>query len=295
MGRVRRVNPGDFVPPMLAVTQPVPFSRSGWWFETKWDGYRAIVSSGEHYRVYSRRGHDLLASYPALQEAAELLPREIVLDAELVAWVDGRPDFGALQRKAAQQYLLMVFDCLYAKGRWLMHEPLERRLGLLHDAVRTEGMVVVSDGVSERGEAYLDAIRRLDLEGVMAKRLDSPYFPGRRSAVWQKFLALKSQWCWVVAYHQTSDGSWTWHLAEQSQGRLTNIGKVPAPMTWRALSTGSAQIAEPFPVEVAFREKTREGHLRHARVRQWPQRLADHSASRSDLVPGSRPHPPGGG
>lgn len=256
---------GDFVPPMLGVTAPKPFSRSGWWFETKWDGYRAIISVGREFRVYSRRGHDLTRWYPSIRSARQVLPEDIVLDAELVAWVDGRPAFSELQQKTATQYVLMVFDCLYVQGRWLMQEPLAKRQAQLRRHVQTCGVIVVPDGMEQDGEALFAAIREARLEGVMAKRLDSPYLPGRRSASWQKFLAYRVDWFWVFAVSAAADGTWYWRIGETQDGRMRAVGKVHAPRSWRP----AAQTVEPFLAEVQYRERTREGHLRHARLRQW--------------------------
>lgn len=288
---------GDFVPPMLAVTADTPFSRPNWWFETKWDGYRAIVSQGRDFHVYSRRGHDLAAWYPAVREAQKTLPGNIVLDAELVAWVDGRPSFSDLQQKTASSYLLMVFDCLYAAGRWLLHEPLERRQQELRRQVQTAGIVVVADGIEGRGEMFFGAIQDMGLEGVMAKRLDGPYLPGRRSPSWQKFLAYQVEWFWVVAVSQAEDGVWYWSLGEEQQGRIHSVGRVHAPSRWRP-APGSSRItrmAQPFHVEVAYRERTREGHLRHAQIRQWREGghggTAADSPSRADSVPGDSHDP----
>ncbi len=256
---------------MLAVTAPGPFSRPGWWFETKWDGYRAIISVGQRYAIYSRRGHDLMRWYPELGRAQDDLPDDIVLDAELVAWSAGRPHFSDLQRRSARQYLLMVFDCLYSQGRWLMHEPLARRLEELHRRVSTRGLVAVSEGVPDNGAAFFSAVRDMELEGVMAKRLDSLYLPGRRSPAWQKFLALKMEWFWATGLMEASDGQWYWLLGEHTEGTRHAVGKVRAPGGWSppAGIDGNIRWVRPFLVEVAYRERTREGHLRHARVRQW--------------------------
>lgn len=279
MARGNPLRPGDFLPPMLAMTADAPFSRAGWWYETKWDGYRAIISVGRQFRIYSRRGHDLLAWYPSLAEARHHLPGGMVFDAELVAWQDGRPVFSALQQRAADHYLLMVFDCLYAEGRWLTQEPLKRRLELLHHHVSTNGLVVVSDGIEARGEAYFRAISDMGLEGVMAKRLDSVYVPGRRSPLWQKFLALQTGWFWVVAVQQAADGTWYWHLGDRRASRVVSVGKVRAPSGWRGPSD-SDPLTDPFRVEVEYREMTREGHLRHARIRQWqPVNVAQYPPS----------------
>ncbi len=261
---------------MLAVTAKAPFSESGWWFETKWDGYRAIISRGEALRIYSRRGHDLIAWYPVLKEVGDSVPKQVVLDAELVAWANGRPDFHALQQRTADHYLLMVFDCLYARGRWMLHEPLAIRLEMLHQEVQTRGMIVLTEGVRDVGERYYQAIQSADLEGVMAKRLTSAYLPGRRSPTWQKFLVLKTGWFWVAAVQRHPENGWYWHLAERRGGRAVPVGRVRAPSDWVApMSQTGEELQEPFPVEVSYREITREGHLRHARVRQWhPSTLA---------------------
>ena len=259
------MEPGSFVPPMLAVTADAPFSRSGWWFETKWDGYRAILSIGREFRAYSRNGHDLQAWYPAIRRAREVLPDDVVLDAELVAWVDGRPQFSRLQQRTADQYLLMVFDCLYADGRWLMQEPLYRRQAILRQRVRSTGMVVLCDGLEEQGEALFSTIAEAGLEGVMAKRMDSPYLPGRRSVTWQKFLVYHADWFWVYAVSRAEDGSWYWHIGDDGDGRLRSVGKVHAPRGWRP----DGGIEDPFLAQVQYRERTREGQLRHARLREW--------------------------
>ena len=256
---------------MLAITAPEAFSRPGWWFETKWDGYRAIISLGRRFAIYSRRGHNLMAWYPELAQAEGDLPGDIVLDAELVAWSAGRPHFSDLQRRSAGQYLLMVFDCLYSEGRWLMHEPLARRLEELHRRVATGGVVAVSDGIHEKGAALFAAVREMELEGVMAKRLDSLYLPGRRSPAWQKFLALKTEWCWVTGLAQADDGQWYWHVATHADSGWQAMGKVRAPGGWNPPPSAESRIqwVHPFLAQVAYRERTREGHLRHARVRQW--------------------------
>lgn len=212
-----------------------------------------------------------MAWYPELAHAERDLPADIVLDAELVAWSEGRPHFSDLQRRSAGQYLLMVFDCLYSEGRWLMHEPLSRRLEELHRRVDSRGLVAVSDGIHEKGNALFAAVREMALEGVMAKRLDSVYLPGRRSPAWQKFLALKTEWFWVTGLAQADDGQWYWHVAAHADNGWQAVGKVRAPGGWKPppSTEGSIQWVRPFLTEVAYRERTREGHLRHARIRQW--------------------------
>lgn len=277
----------DFVAPMLAVTSAHPFSRPEWWFETKWDGYRVIISVGDRFHVYSRNGHDLTQWYPSVLNARNYLGEDTVLDGELLAWVNGRPNFNALQRKSAPHYVLMVFDCLYRRGRWILQEPLMVRQAELRDQVVSGGMVVVVEGVQRDGEEFLAANRAIGLEGVMAKRLDSPYLPGRRSSAWQKFLIYHSEWFWVVAASQAADQRWYWHVAEQEQGRWRHVARVRAASYWRPTSVKAhaGETTAPFPVEVEYRERTREGHLRDARIRQWIS--ADDGHSASDITSGA--------
>jgi hypothetical protein len=178
----------------------------------------------------------------------------------------------------------MVFDCLYGKGRWLIHEPFGARRRVLTEIVSTGGMVVVPDGVEGTGERYFEAVQDLGLEGVVAKRLDGAYRPGRRSPVWQKFLAYRLQWFSVVALSQSQDGSWYWSLVEQRDGRTRSVGRVRAPSSWRPHAGGAAPLTLPFSAEALYRERTREGHLRHARIRQWRQ--ANSLGAAADTAPG---------
>lgn len=257
---------------MLAIKAHQPFSQSGWWFEPKWDGYRAIISVGRDFHIFSRRGQDLAVWYPSLKAIQPQLPDPIVLDAELVGWTNGKPRFAALQQRRAERYALIVFDCLYARGRWLVQDSLQKRRDELHRQVRPSGVLVIADGVASRGEYLLAAVEEAGLEGVMAKRLDSPYLPGRRSAAWQKFLLWQTAWVWVTAFVPTVDGVWYWRIEEQQREILKPIGKIRAPRSWTPSNGfGSEQILEkPFLVEVAFRDRTQEGRLRHAQLRRWP-------------------------
>lgn len=259
------VTPETFVPPMLAVTAPSPFSESGWWFETKWDGYRAQVNTVGSLAIRSRHGHDLLHDFPSLRAIQAELPAGVVLDAELVAWHEGQPQFRLLQQRRGSRYLLMVFDCLYADGCWLLQEPLFSRQVVLRHLVQSGQYVAVVDGVETHGEEYFQACQAAGLEGVMAKRLDSLYLPGQRSRLWQKFLSLRVDWFWVIAAQTSPSGAWYWIIAEKTDAGIRRVGKLQAPPTWRP-QTGAQP---PFRIEVSYRERTREGHLRHARIRQW--------------------------
>jgi bifunctional non-homologous end joining protein LigD len=190
----------EVVAPMLATPGPVP-GGAGWAYEFKWDGVRAVAyAEGGTVRVLSRNDRDVSASYPELAELTRLLgPRRAVLDGEIVALdAAGRPSFAELQRRmhvaappasllAAVPVRYHVFDVLHLDGEPALHLPYHRRRDLLA-GLHLDGAVVDTPPHhpdADPAEVTAAAARR-GLEGVVAKRLASPYRPGRRSPDWVK-------------------------------------------------------------------------------------------------------------
>jgi bifunctional non-homologous end joining protein LigD len=181
--------------PMLAVAaKKLPADDDAWAYEMKWDGYRAIVEvSDDQLRIVSRRGNDVTARYPELDGLPEAVGIDIVLDGELVVLDDGgRPSFQAIQNHTSAA-VLMFFDVLRVDGEdtmgmaWHARRALLDRLGLAGERWQTPPAVV---GAGARTEA---AARGLGLEGVVAKRVDSPYLPGKRSSAWRKVRFMRRQ------------------------------------------------------------------------------------------------------
>lgn len=179
--------------PMLAGRRDAPFDDESWWFEVKWDGYRAVVgASGGSIRARSRRGLDLLGPFPEI--ASVEIPDGVVVDAEIVAFDDaGRPSFSLLQRRtgfggsgtgAKVGVNLVVFDVLF-HGAGVVDLPYEERRGLL-DALELQPPIIVPEPTPEKGVSLFSAVRDQGMEGIVAKRLGSRYRPGRRSEDWQK-------------------------------------------------------------------------------------------------------------
>jgi bifunctional non-homologous end joining protein LigD len=195
--------------PMLARSGALPTPDSDWAFEIKWDGVRAIAYSepGE-LRLESRNLNDITDSYPEIFGVnAALGSHSAVLDGELVAFdASARPSFEALQRRMhtasrAQARRLakdtpvtyMIFDLLWLDGHSLMREPYsERRAQLAALALNGERWQT-PDHVVGQGAELLAAIAEQQLEGVVAKRLDSVYQPGVRSREWLKLKTLARQ------------------------------------------------------------------------------------------------------
>ncbi len=187
--------------PMLATSSQSLPAGEEWVFEPKWDGFRAIVTvSGGEATFTSRRGNDLTARFA---EVARAVPRalassEAVLDGELCALDDaGGSRFSLLQEGASS--VLVLFDLLELDSQSLVDEPLAERRKKLEALVRSDGVVMVSPQF-EDGDALLAAAREQQLEGVVAKRLDSRYQPGRRSSEWHKLKLRQTQEVVVAGY-----------------------------------------------------------------------------------------------
>ncbi len=187
--------------PMLATLVRDPFDDAGWMFEPKWDGVRTLaICAPERTRLWSRKERDITATYPELDRLHErLVALEAIVDGEIVAFEGGRPSFERLQSRINLQsprdieravgacpVTFVAFDLLYIDGRSLIDVPVEERKALLDELVVPDGRVQVSPYVEGNGTALFDTIKDRGMEGIVAKRLGSPYRPGRRSKDWLK-------------------------------------------------------------------------------------------------------------
>jgi bifunctional non-homologous end joining protein LigD len=195
--------------PMKARVGELPGDEVGWAFEIKWDGVRALAYvSGGRLRLETRTGRDVTERYPELRALGRALgSREAVLDGEVVAFdTEGRPDFGRLQRRmhlasesAVRRRMrdtpvaYMLFDLLYFNGHSTLDLPYSERRALL-DELGLEGPNWRTPAYhAGDGAALLEASRERGLEGIVAKRLDSRYEPGRRSGAWLKIKNVRRQ------------------------------------------------------------------------------------------------------
>jgi bifunctional non-homologous end joining protein LigD len=187
------------VEPMLATLVDGPFSDPHWLFELKWDGMRALarVENGR-WELWSRSGREVRAQFPELAGLPELVgPREALLDGEIVVLnPDGRADFERMQTRmhtadpspaalAAAPITYYLFDILYCDGRDLRGLPLVARKEFLRQVVAWRPPLRYSDHVLEQGRELYELARQRDIEGIVGKRLDSPY-TSTRSPDWVK-------------------------------------------------------------------------------------------------------------
>jgi bifunctional non-homologous end joining protein LigD len=298
--------PGQVAPMAAKLADRLPRDEAAWGFEFKWDGIRAIVfSSGGTLKIQSRNCEDITRRYPELRPLSEALGwHEVVLDGEIVALDErGRPSFEVLQQRMGLNadaeirrkmrevpVVYMIFDLLYLDGRSLLGTPYRERRARLDELALAGSNWQVPPWVAGGGAALWEESKRNGLEGVVAKRLDSLYEPGRRSGAWLKLKNHLEQefviggWlegegrraglpgALLLGYYQGDElvyagkvgTGFTERMLEELQGKLrplavdANVFAVcPSPVP------KAAHFVEPRLVcQVEFNEWTRTGQLR---------------------------------
>ena len=198
--------------PMLAQSVEEPFTSLDWIFEVKWDGIRAISYIGKDLSIKSRNQKELISNFPEMEELRELASGT-VLDGEIIVMRDGQTDFQTLiernQKTSARDIEYMakkypstyvVFDILEKNGKPVITESLVERKRLLKESVQEGKYVVLSLFVEETGKAYFQAALEKGVEGIMAKKKESPYEPGKRSENWLKIKKIKTCDCVIFGY-----------------------------------------------------------------------------------------------
>ena len=232
---------------MLATVRNEPFSKEGWVFEIKYDGYRLIADAvGEQPVLWSRNGNDITATFPDIARAVRGLPYDgIVLDGEVVVHDDaGLPSFSRLQKRGRLQRRFAIvraaldlpavfyaFDLLAVGGLDLRDLPLLARKAILREVLPTVGPIRYSDHIETEGQAMYERVTEMRLEGVVAKKADSPYRSGR-STSWYKIRAVRTDDFVVVGYTDPKGGRpgfGALHLAQYTDvtsGELVYAGSV---------------------------------------------------------------------
>lgn len=184
--------------PMLATAGPLPVGKA-WAYEVKWDGYRVLAAiEGGRTSLRSRTGRDATRDYPEVQLDLPGTGAALV-DGEVVAFVDGQPSFNALQLHSTP-VTFVPFDLLHLEGRSLLDLPYTGRRELLLS------LFPDAPPAFDDGPLLLDTTRAQGLEGVVAKRRDSKYFPGRRTESWIKTKHVRRQSAVVVGWKRGEGG-----------------------------------------------------------------------------------------
>ena len=234
---------GDLAP-MLATEGSVERLKSTQWaFEGKWDGYRVVVDANHgRLSLRSRRGRDVTHEYPQFEAlAADLADHHVILDGEAVALdADGVPSFGEMQNRARSTRVeYWAFDILHLDGRSLLRAKYSDRRRLL-EALAAGGGLIVPDQLPGDGPEALEYARKNRWEGVIAKKRDSTYQPGRRSSSWIKDKIWNTQEVVIGGWRQgeggRSSGIGALMLGIPDEGGLHFAGRVGTGFTEKELT-----------------------------------------------------------
>ncbi len=295
----------DSLVPMLAKLAKLPTNDKGWASEVKWDGVRAIAYCRPgRLALRSRNLRDVTAQYPEVRQLSRQLGAlEAILDGELVVFdEDGLPSFERLQQRIHQTdksivrrrmkshpVIYVIFDLLYLDGRDLTEQPYSRRRELLESLKLSGDSWQTPSYSTGHAEELLAASAERGLEGIVLKRLDSAYAPGKRTGAWLKVKNVGRQE-FVIGGWQPGEGrrkKWVGSilLGYFDEGELRYAGKVGtgfsdsdldellerlAPLARESnpfagrRGPRNARFVEPRLVaEIEFRELTTEGMVRH--------------------------------
>jgi bifunctional non-homologous end joining protein LigD len=284
----------NFMAPMSATLSDDPaFDDPKWVFEIKWDGYRAIAElNGKDTRFYSRNGLSFIKAYPKIYNELVKLKLNAVIDGEVVVFRDGLPSFQAIQNYKSTQNLaiqFIVFDCLQRDGKDITKLKLVERKEILKQLLPPSDIIKYCDHVESDGIALFEQARKINLEGIIAKRMDSKYYPDKRSKEWLKIKNVNVDDFKIVGWTDPKNSRQHFGallLAREVDGKLIHSGEVGTGFTNELLKSLYAKIqpleidecpldipvkkekgfhwAQPkYSAQVQYVEMTDDGHVRH--------------------------------
>ena len=200
--------------PMLATLVDKPFDQQGWSYEVKWDGYRALAYLNKNkVQVSSRNNKSFNEKFYPVHKALQQLNINAVLDGEIiVAGEEGLSNFGHLQNwrsEADGELKYYVFDLLWLDGYSLMDLPLSERREKLKEVIPEDPLIHISQIFQATGTEFFEVARKMNLEGIMAKKNDSTYTPGIRTKEWLKIKVSKRHEVVIGGYTQNKGSSKT--------------------------------------------------------------------------------------
>lgn len=283
-----------FQSPQLATLVNTVPTGNQWLHEIKYDGYRALIATGGGGpKIYTRSGLDWTAKFPGIAEAAAGLPPGALIDGEIVAMKDGKPDFSTLQEAISaggEGLLCFAFDLLAEGGADLTAlTQIDRKERLRALLVGADDRLRFSEHVIGQGEKLFESMCREGFEGVVSKRTDAPY-RGTRSKAWLKVKCTHRQEFVILGWTASSArgrGFKSLMLGLNRPEGLVYAGKVgtgfntetllsvrerldqlaaerPAAKVPRPEARGAHWVKPELVAEIAFAEFTAEGVVRHA-------------------------------
>lgn len=248
-----------YIKPMLLGTQDIMSSDEGWLYEPKFDGFRLIVGNSHSY---TRHGTITTRRLPELIFGGD----DVLLDGELIAPGEHAPnDFaGVISRFSGNQkqpITFVAFDILSYKKKTVIHSPLEERKALLTEIIGMidSSYITIVPFVHAEGEALFDVMKENNMEGVVAKRLGTPYVPGTRSDNWRKII----NW----SYHNVVVSRVTFNplTVQFSSIEGDYIGSTTIGFS-KELRMELSSKTPPYAAQVKSRGWTSEGELRSPQI-----------------------------
>lgn len=199
---------------LALLNEEVPEGKE-WIYEIKYDGYRMVAELNKgNVQLFSRNKQNITHKFPELKEDLEKLQStSMILDGEVIMEDDkGRSSFSALQQSIKEKNtgnaVYMVFDILFLNGKDLRDEPLKKRKEILQKVLNKKKLshILYSNCFKCDGEALLKKVEALDLEGIVAKNLNSKYL-GKRSGNWIKIKCRKSDEFLILGYEKSTKRS----------------------------------------------------------------------------------------
>jgi DNA ligase D-like protein (predicted ligase) len=306
--------------PMLASSAD-PFDSHLFLFEPKWDGFRCLAYVADSATtLQSRNGVELTPRFPELaflHRQVKAIPA--ILDGEIIAFHQGREVFHLLLQRMRKRpratigprdvpALFVAFDILYTRGKSILHLPLQVRKELLNQEIIPNEYLVVNGYVHQSGQVFFEAAIAQGREGIMAKRLDSPYLPGKRTRLWLKIKPLKTIEAVVIGFIPKTDDTFaSLALGQYSpeDTQLIYVGNVGTGFSENMMREILADLRPLLPpeelkvqrlplslpglvlvrpemvIEVSYLEYTPSGNLRHPTYR----------CRREDIEPGQCIYP----
>lgn len=284
---------GVIIPMKATLSDAPPFDSPEWIFEIKWDGYRAIAElDGANTRLYSRNGLSFAKAYPKVFDELNKIKHKAVIDGEVVViGSNGLPSFQAIQNYKSTQKLPIqyyVFDILSLNGKDLTKLKLVERKEILKGLLPESNIVRYCDHIEGEGIALYEQAKKMNLEGIIAKKADSKYYPDKRSKEWLKIKNMNTDDFVIVGW--TDPQSSRQHLgalmlAHNMDGRLKYAGTVGTGFTAKLLKElydmlkpteiktppvkeyvkekGMHWVTPRYICQVQYVEFTNEGHVRH--------------------------------
>jgi bifunctional non-homologous end joining protein LigD len=284
----------DYIPAMLVKETKIPFNDKDWVFEIKWDGYRAIAElNRDDVKLYSRNGNLFNTAFPEVTQALAKMNLEVVIDGEIVVMdEEGMPNFQLLQHYGEDRLhpiYYYVFDILKINNQSVMQLPLLERKEKLRALLKADDIIKYSDHIEEKGKEMFVLVGKKNMEGIIAKKTNSTYLPGRRTANWLKIkhhktidaviggftepagarkcfgaLVLGLKQGETLKYIGHTGSGFSESLLKEIYGQLKPLIIPQSPFNEAVKANAPVTWVNPVLVcEVKFTDKTRDGKLRH--------------------------------